>query len=446
MFNTGLHYTRGFGYYEEFKNNQQFNDYNLNNVVVANDTIIETDLVRRRWLDNHFYGAIYSVTYNPDLNAQKFFKTKVVIGGGANQYVGDHFGEIIWSKFASNGLIGDKYYNDDALKTDANQYVKLDFYLPKAWTIFTDLQYRFVDYQFTGFNDLLVATPQKSQYHFFNPKVGFMRLQTFFTDDKNEIKPASYKLYGFYGFSNREPVRVDFTNTTQLSRPKPEKMHNVELGYEKTFLKIVNFKINYYLQYYIDQLVLTGQINDVGAYTRTNVDKSYRTGFEVETETKILKNLKLVTSTTISKNKILNFNEFIDDYDFGGQLKNEFKNTDIAFSPNLMAGAGLEYVLKRNTMFNITAKYVGSQYLDNTQNENRLLKEFTYLNFNASHTFYGVNYKSITIGLRINNILNSLYEANGYTYSYQYGGELITENFYYPQAGTNYMAVFNLKF
>jgi iron complex outermembrane receptor protein len=153
-----------------------------------------------------------------------------------------------------------------------------------------------------------------------------------------------------------------------------------------------------------------------------------------------------VTSTTISKNKILNFNEFIDDYDFGGQLKNEFKNTDIAFSPNLMAGAGLEYVLKRNTMFNITAKYVGSQYLDNTQNENRLLKEFTYLNFNASHTFYGVNYKSITIGLRINNLLNSLYEANGYTYSYQFGGELITENFYYPQAGTNYMALFNLKF
>ena len=127
MFNTGLHYTRGFGYYEEFKNNQQFNDYNLTDVVVANDTIIETDLVRRRWLDNHFYGAIYSITYNPDLNAQKFFKTKLVIGGGANQYVGDHFGEIIWSKFASNGQIGDKYYNDDALKTDANQYVKLDF-------------------------------------------------------------------------------------------------------------------------------------------------------------------------------------------------------------------------------------------------------------------------------------------------------------------------------
>jgi iron complex outermembrane receptor protein len=191
---------------------------------------------------------------------------------------------------------------------------------------------------------------------------------------------------------------------------------------------------------------LTGQINDVGAYTRTNVDNSYRTGLEIETETNLLKHLKLVTSTTVSKNKIKNFNEFIDDFDLGGQIKNEYQNTDIAFSPNVIAGAGLEYILKRNTMFNITGKYVGRQYLDNTQNSDRQLKEFTYLNFNASHTFYGVNFKSITVGLRLNNILNSLYEANGYTYSYIFGGELITENFYYPQAGANFMAVCNLKF
>ena len=446
LLNTGLHYTRGYGYYEELKNNQLLGDYNLNNVVVNTDTIIETDLVRRRWLDNHFYGAIFSVTHNPDFNDTKIPKIKLVIGGGANQYVGNHFGEVVWSKFASNGQIGDKYYQDDALKTDANQYLKLDFYLPQAWTIFTDLQYRFVDYQFTGFNDLLVPTPQKAQYHFFNPKIGFMRLQTYTTDDQNEIKPSGYKLYGFYGYSNREPVRVDFTNTTQNSRPKPEKMHNAELGFEKKLFKMLNLKLNYYMQYYIDQLVLTGQINDVGAYTRTNVDKSYRTGIEIETETNLVKNLKLVTSTTISKNKIITFNEFIDDYDLVEQIKNEFRNTDIAFSPNVMAGAGLEYILKRNTIFNITGKYVGSQYLDNTQNTNRKLKEFTYLNFNASHTFYGVNFKSITIGIRVNNMLNSLYEANGYTYSYKYGGELITENFYYPQAGANFMATCNFKF
>jgi iron complex outermembrane receptor protein len=446
LLNTGLHYTRGFGYYEELKNNQLLNDYKLNNIILNTDTITETDLVRRRWLDNHFYGAIYSVTHNPDFNSAKTIKTKLVIGGGANQYIGDHFGEVIWSKFASNGKIGDKYYQDDAIKTDANQYLKLDFYLPKAWTVFTDLQYRFVAYHFTGFNDLLVPTPQQAQYHFFNPKIGFMRLQTFTANDQNEIKPSGYKLYGFYGYSNREPVRVDFTNTSQNSRPKPEKMHNAELGFEKIFFNILSVKLNYYLQYYIDQLVLTGQINDVGAYTRTNVDNSYRTGLEIETETNLLKHLKLVTSTTVSKNKIKNFNEFIDDFDLGGQIKNEYQNTDIAFSPNVIAGAGLEYILKRNTMFNITGKYVGRQYLDNTQNSDRQLKEFTYLNFNASHTFYGVNFKSITVGLRLNNILNSLYEANGYTYSYIFGGELITENFYYPQAGANFMAVCNLKF
>ena len=446
LLNTGLHYTRGYGYYEEYKQSQTFIDYNLNNIIINTDTISQTDLIRRRWLDNHFYGGIYSITNNPDFNDSKKVRTKIVFGGGANQYLGNHYGEVIWSKLSSNGFLGDKYYNDDAVKTDANQYLKIDVYLRKAWTVFADMQYRFIDYHFTGFNDVFVAKPQQAQYHFFNPKLGFMRLQTYSADKNNILIPNGYKLYGFYGFSNREPVRVDFTNTTQSSRPKPEKMHNVELGYEKIFLKVINLKINYYLQYYIDQLVLTGQINDVGAYTRTNVDKSYRSGFEIESSITILKNLKLITSTTISKNKILNFKEYIDDYDLGGQLTNNYKNTDIAYSPNTIAGAGLEYIIKKNTLLNVTGKYVGSQYLDNTQNTARKIDAFSYFNFSASHTFYGVRFKSMRLGLQINNILNSLYQANGYTYSYKYDGIITTENFYYPQAGINLMALCNFKF
>lgn len=446
MLNTGLHYTRGFGYYEEYKKEQYLSDYKLDDIILTSDTITTTDLVRRRWLDNHFYGGIYSLTRNPDFTDSAKVRIKLVFGGGVNQYDGNHYGEIIWSKFASNGLLNDKYYNDDALKTDANQYMKLDFYLPKAWTVFTDLQYRFVDYHFTGFNDLLQAAPQQAQYHFFNPKVGFMRLQTFTVDEQNVVTKSSFKLYGFYGFSNREPVRVDFTNTTQLSRPKPEKMHNVELGFEKLIFKSFNLKINYYMQYYTDQLVLTGQINDVGAYTRTNVDKSYRSGIELETELSLFANLKLVTSTTISKNKIIRFNEYIDDYDLGIQLKNEYKNTDIAFSPNVLAGAALDYSVKKNTSFNLSYKYVGSQYLDNTQHTERMLNAYSYFNFRALHTFQGIRFKAITIGMQVNNILNSLYEANGYTYSYIYGGSLTTENFYYPQAGINFMALCNFKF
>lgn len=446
LLNAGLHYTRGFGYYEEYKKNQYLTDYKLSELIINNDTIAETDLVRRRWLDNHFFGAIYSITNSPNFEDTKKVRTKLVIGGGANQYIGNHYGEVIWSQFASNGFIGDKYYDDDAQKTDANQYLKLDFYLPKAWTVFADLQYRFVDYHFTGFNDLLIATPQQAQYHFFNPKFGFMRLQTYAADGDNSLIPTGYKLYGFYGFSNREPVRVDFTNTTLNSRPNPEKMHNVEIGFEKTVIKVINFKINYYLQYYKDQLVLTGQINDVGAYTRTNVDKSYRTGFEIETDVKLMKHLKFKTSTTISKNKILNFTEFIDDYDFGGQVKQEYKNKDIAFAPNIIAGSGLEYIFRKHTNFTITAKYVGKQYLDNTQNEERKIQAYSYFNFNASHTFYGVKFKSITLGIQINNFLNNLYQANGYTYNYIYGGNKTAENFYYPQAGINFMAFCNLKF
>ena len=174
MLNTGLHYTRGAGYYEEYRQNQLLNDYGLSNLVFTNDTITQTDLVRRRWLDNHFFGGIYSLTRNPDFNADKKIKIKMVIGGGGNQYLGDHFGEVIWSRFASNGFIDGRYYNDDAIKTDINQYVKFDLYFRGAWTMFTDLQYRFVDYKFTGFNDLFIPGPQQAQYHFFNPKVGFM--------------------------------------------------------------------------------------------------------------------------------------------------------------------------------------------------------------------------------------------------------------------------------
>jgi iron complex outermembrane receptor protein len=446
LINTGLHYTRGFGYYEEFKENQSLSDYNLNDIVINSVTISSTNLIRRRWLDNHFYGGIYSLTNSPDFNSEKKVKTKFVLGGGANQYLGNHFGEVIWSQFASNGFVGDKYYNDDAIKTDVNQYLKIDFYLPKAWTFFTDLQYRFVDYRFTAFNDLLVPSPAQANYHFFNPKFGLMKLQTFTTDAQNNLKPTGYKLYGFYAFSNREPVRVDFTNSTLKSRPKPEKMHNVELGYEKNLFSRLNVKLNYYLQYYIDQLVLTGQINDVGAYTRTNVDKSYRSGLEFESELIILSNLKLQTSTTISKNKILNFNEFIDDYDTGTQIQNSYKNSDIAFSPNVMAGAGIEYILWKNTTLNLNAKYIGKQYLDNTQNESKKLKEYSYLNYSMTHTWKGIYFKAITLGAQINNLLNSLYEANGYTYSYKYGGEITTENFYYPQAGINFMVLCNLKF
>lgn len=444
LINAGMHYTQGQGYYEEYKKNASLAKYNLDNLYIGNDTITNTDLVRRRWLDNDFYGTLYSITFNPDFSSEKRIKTKVVVGGAANQYLGNHFGDIIWSQYASNSFIGDKYYDDDAYKTDINQYFKLDVYLPQAWSLFTDLQYRYIDYRFTGFNDLLRPTPQDAQYQFFNPKLGYMKLQTYQQQEGKYI-PTGYKTYGFFGFSHREPVRVDFTNSSTNSRPKPEKMYNAELGYEKIFANKINLKFNYYLQYYIDQLVLTGQINDVGAYTRTNVDKSYRSGFEIESEIYILKNLKFFTGTTISKNKIASFTEYIDDYDLGNQQTQNYKNTDIAFSPNVISSEGVEYRYK-NSQITLTHKYVGKQYLDNTQNSTKMINSYNYANLQIAHTFKAVRFKSITIGLMINNIFNTLYESNGYTYSYIYNQELIKENFYFPQAGINYMFNCSIKF
>ena len=444
--NTVIHYTKGSGYYEEYKQDQSLKKYSYDNLIIGSDTITNTDLVRRRWLDNQFYGAIYSVSKNPNFNDFTKVPVKFVIGGGANQYLGNHFGEVIWSKYASNGFINDKYYSDDAVKNDMNQYVKMDVYLPKSWTVFTDLQFRHIDYRFTGFNDLFIPTPQQAQYNFFNPKVGFMKLPAFKQNiDSTQMVSTGLRFYAFYAFSNREPVRTDFVNSTPSSRPKPESMHNVELGIEK-IIKQFTLKLNYYMQYYIDQLVLTGQINDVGAYTRTNVDKSYRTGFELEMEFWLAKKLRIFTSTTISQNKIANFTEYLDDYDTGLQIENNYKNTDIGFSPSIIAGAGIDYTPFTNTSFSITTKYVGSQFLDNTQNSARQINAYTYTNLRLSKTFSGVQFKGFTIGVQVNNVLNSLYEANGYTFSYVYDKNLTTQNYYFPQAGINYMGFCSLKF
>ncbi len=441
LFNSGLHYTRGEGYYEEYKSNQLYSKYGLDNIIINTDTITETDLIRRRWLSNHFYGGIYSFSLLPDKSQKTNFK--FILGGGANQYLGKHFGEVIWSRMASNSFINDKYYNDDAIKTDVNQYLKLDVHFPEFWTLFTDLQYRFVDYHFTGFNDLFNASPQQAQYHFFNPKFGFTRSWTNAPSGRLMRWP---QIYAFYGFSHREPVRDDFTESTPSSRPQPEKMHNVELGGEKELGKILKIKMNVYLQYYRDQLILTGKINDVGAYTRTNVDKSYRTGVESEMQLFILKNLNLFANATFSQNKIIHFTEYIDDYDQGIQINNHYANTDIAFSPAVIASGGADYQPFKGASLALNMKYISRQYLDNTQNLSRSLHPYSYLNFKASYTLKIANIKALTIGFKVNNMFNSLYESNGYTFSYISSGRLHTEKYYFPQAGINFMAQCSILF
>ncbi len=433
--NVAGHYTRGRGYYEQYRRDQEFETYGLDTIFTNGDTITTTDLIRRRWLDNHFYGAIFSVNYSNSKNL------KMIVGGGVNQYEGEHFGEIIWARFASQSEIGDHYYHNDASKTEANGYVKTNYQVGK-FNLYGDLQVRYLNYSYLGLDQSfgnLIPLQQDIQFTFFNPKAGLM----YDLNDRNNI-------YASFAMANREPVRDDFIQSTTGSRPKPEQLQNVEVGYR---LRARSYYLyaNYYLMNYKDQLILTGEINDVGAYNRTNVSKSFRTGIEIEGGYMILKQLSVSGNLTLSMNKIVAFNEYVDNYDNydseGNMIQDiiEHSNTDIAFSPNAIAALGLSYMPLKGLEINLLSKYVGQQYLDNTSNDSRKLDDYYITNLNVNYTFTKFGFKEVSLGLLVNNIFDHEYENNGYTWGYIYGGQRITENFYYPQAGRNLLVRLTLK-
>lgn len=428
-FNVSGHYTRGYGYFEQFKEDEDFDTYGLEPLHIGGDTINQTDLIRRRWLDNHFYGGIFSLNYNNESGL------KLNIGGGINQYDGDHYGEIIWAEFASQSEIRDRYYENNAVKNEANAYAKATYQIGPA-SVFADMQYRTISYTFEGLtviNDETIVTDQTVDFHFLNPKAGVM----FDLNDRNN-------LYASFAISHREPVRDDFTESSPESRPVPEQLRNLEVGYRHKGKRLF-LNANYYLMDYQDQLVLTGEINDVGAYTRVNIPRSYRTGIEMDAGYRIFSRLQVSANAAFSQNKISEFTEYFDDYDEGGQVAITHSNTDIAFSPSIIAGGELRFDPIDNLQLSLMPKYVGEQFLDNTSNRERMLDAYFLTNFRAHYTIKDVVFREISIGVLVYNLFDNLYESNGYTYSYIDGQEMTTENFYYPQAGRNFLVSLTLK-
>jgi len=435
-FNVSGHYTKGYGYYEQYRNDDDFSTYGLEPVILTNDTINTTDLIRRRWLDNDFYGAVFSLNYSNLKNL------KLVWGGAINEYKGKHFGEIIWARSASQSEIRDNYYENDAQKNEMSSYIRGNYKYKKLNT-YLDLQIRHIDYSYLGFDESfgeIIELQQDINFTFFNPKAGL----TYTFNDKSNV-------YGSYSVANREPVRNDFVNSSPQSRPKAENLQNVEIGYRYHSKKLF-VNANYYLMHYKDQLILSGEINDVGAYNRINVDQSHRMGVELEFGYMLTKKLSLSGNLTLSSNKIKEFDEYVDNYDNydseGNMIQDviNHKNTDIAFSPNTIASLGLLYEPIKNLELGLMSKHVGKQYLDNTSNENRTLNEYYLTNLTLNYTFKNLGVKELKIGVLVNNVFDYLYENNGYTFSYVSGGESTTENFYYPQAGRNFLARITLNF
>lgn len=426
--NIALHYTKGKGYYEEFKKGQAFSSYGLADIVIGSDTITSTDLVRRRWLDNDFYGTTFSLNYN---NRKNFSS---VIGGAWNKYTGLHYGEIIWAQYAGNSSLHENYYNDTANKTDLNVFVKGSYLLAEKLNIFADLQYRIVNYTFLGYDDSLNNVEQSASLGFINPKIGL-----------NYDLGTNANVYLSYSIGSKEPSRDDYVQSTPTSRPKHEVLNDIELGYGQN-TKIARWNLNFYYMSYKDQLVLTGEVNDVGAYNRANVKSSYRRGVEIEFGIRPLKQFSWNMNLTLSQNKIADFNEFVDNYDSTAQRVNTYPLTDIAFSPSIIAGSTLTYEPLKGLQVNFISKYVGEQYLDNTSSSSRKLDAFLVNDLRINYTIRTKFISEIGFIVAVNNLFGEEYESNGYTYGYIYGGEHIVENFYYPQAGRSVMAGLQIRF
>lgn len=431
---AALFLTRGKGFYNEYKLGESFADYGLQDFTTPKgDTFSTTNLTRQLWLDNYYYGGIYSFVYQKN-------KTQWIIGGGYNRYDAKHYGYITWADYG----VSDNYrwYNLTAHKTDFSIYSKLQQQFGQHWYVFADLQYRRVDYQINGFRknpDLMSDVT----YNFFNPKVGL----SYITQHSNNVQS---KAYASFAVANKEPNRDDFeASPNQL--PKPETLYDLEAGYQWGGYKY-GLGANFYYMQYKDQLILTGKINDVGSYVRQNVDNSFRTGVELTAHWRPADWVNIQANATVSSNKIKNFEEYIDDYDNGAQILNNYKSTDIAFSPSLIAGGTatfepLKKQLSNQSFFiDLMGKYVGRQYLDNTTNEARSINPYGLADVRLRYVIKTNIVKELGISLALNNVLNKKYESNGYTFSYQSDGSLTTQNYYYPQAGFNFLLGVNLRF
>ncbi len=398
-FNVAIHYTHGEGYYEQEKIGEDLIDYNLENIIFSEDTISSTDLIRRKWLNNDFGGLTYSLIH-------KIADINLILGGGNNSYSGQHYGNIIWSQYASNANFNHQYYWNKAEKKDHNIYTKVNYKYTEATNIYIDLQRRNIEYVFEGLDSDGNTAQQKVELTFYNPKFGLFY-------DLNQTQ----SVYISFAVANKEPNRNDYIESTPISRPKHETLYDTEIGFKQTSKKL-SLGINLYHMDYTNQLVLTGQINDVGAYTRTNIDKSFRKGVEIEASVKLSNRITWNGNLTISDNKITRYTAYIDNWDTWEQEEIEYENTDLAFSPKQIWASVLNYNLDNNITINFISKYVGEQFIDNTSSDNRKLSEYLTNNLLVSYKWDSKIFKNSKLTLQINNLMNNEYVSNAWVYQF----------------------------
>lgn len=421
--NLGLNYTYGRGYFEQFVEDADLVFHQIGPVEVGNETITESDLIRRRWLDNDYYVINANVNYTDstlDFTAGAFYSL----------YDGDHFGEVIWSRFAGSSLIRDRYYDGNATKQEFTTFAKATWRINNTWQVYGDLQGRFISYETTGLNDQRSDFTVDETFEFFNPKFGV----TYRANINNQF-------YFSYGRANREPRRQDFENGITQA----EQLDDFELGWRFTKPKTA-ISANLYYMNYKDQLVLTGALDDVGNPIRQTSGKSYRLGLEVEGNFRINNKLNIQPNIAISRNK---------NVDFVAQLNGELVNlgdTNISYSPELIFGNQISYLILPQFQVNFLSKYVGEQYMGNIDSDVSKLDAFFVNDLNLVYTITDIPvFKEIVLTGLINNIFDAEFESNGYFFTFdapdENGNTTTFEGAgFYPQAGINVLFGATLRF
>lgn len=442
ILNIAGHFTHGEGYYEQEKLDQDLLDYSLSNIILTNDTISSTDLIRRKWLNNDFGGITFSVKHTKE-------NLNLIFGGAANKYSGQHYGNIIWAEYASNGDYNHEYYRNIATKYDNNIYLKSNYTASNNTSVFLDLQLRSLNYEFNGSDISGDIDRQEVNLEFFNPKFGLSHYL-----NKNQL------FYASYAVANKEPNRADYVESSPNSRPVHETLFDTEIGY-KYQDKWLMFNLNFYYMDYDNQLIKTGEINDVGYFTSKNVKNSFRKGVEIESSYILNNKLSVSGNLTISENKLDTLIQYVDNWDTWGQNQVVHKNTDLAFSPNLTWAANINYKYNKNTDFLLNTKYVGDQYIDNTSSEKRMLESYLISNFQIDYHLKSSIFKKAKISFLVNNLFDIEYVNNAWIYRYisdssdpreyddyttQGDGNIYDMAGYFPQATRNYLLGLTLGF
>jgi iron complex outermembrane receptor protein len=405
--NLGLNLTNGRGYYEQYNENGS------------------EDFITRKWLDNQFYVINYTLNYFLNNN------NNIIFGSTYSKYDGDHFGETIWSQNSGDIEFTDLFYNGNGLKKDFSNFIKSIFHISYDVSIYADLQLRNIDYQTTGSTSNIDQLVVDKKYSFFNPKAGL----NYDINQKN-------KIYFSLSKAQREPTRSDFENNINI---QPEELIDYELGWKYNAEKFL-FNSNLYYMSYKNQLVLTGALDDVGSPIRENSGKTYRKGIELESVYEATNKLNISANISLSENKNIDYKT-----NYNGVIT-DWGDTDISFSPNIISSAGVQFNASEDLTFILFNKFVGDQYMSNTESMISKLSSYSTIDFSMLYTIKNSKYFSeIVITAMLNNIFNKEYVSNGYYYTYDdtwSDPNIITTiegTGYYPQAKRNFLLGFTFK-